>query len=53
MRTADESKVKKFFESGNTKFIQACGAVKLTPTRRQASKWLNKKGIAYKEGRFA
>jgi len=46
-------------------FIRACKAVPppwgkpggtvvekgITPTRRQASKWLNKKGIAYRVGR--
>jgi hypothetical protein len=41
-------KVKKFFESDNQHFIAACEAVKLPPTKRQASKWLNKKGLAYK-----
>jgi hypothetical protein len=33
-------------------FITACQAVKLPPTKRQASKWMHKKGLAYKQGRF-
>jgi len=32
----------------NPKFIAACENVGIKPTRRQASKWLNKKGSAYK-----
>ena len=36
----------------SSKFIEACKVVGLTPTKRQASKWLNKKGAAYKNGRW-
>ncbi len=32
----------------NDIFIQACKKVNLMPTKRQASKWNNKKGLAYK-----
>jgi hypothetical protein len=46
-----------FLKSGNTEFEKACLKVQppwgkvgegIPPTRRQASKWLRKKGIAYK-----
>lgn len=29
------------------KFIDACKRINIEPTKRQASKWNNKKGIAY------
>ena len=32
----------------NQKFVDACEKAGVKPTRRQASKWLNKKGSAYK-----
>jgi hypothetical protein len=32
----------------NTFFLHYCKAVKLPPTTRQASKWRNKKGLAWK-----
>lgn len=32
----------------NDIFKQACKAVGVMPTKRQASKWNNKKGMAYK-----
>jgi len=39
------------FAKSNKEFIAACEAVKLEPTSRQASKWLNQKGKASKAGR--
>jgi len=51
MKKEKENIVVNFFKSENSTFINACKAVALTPTRRQASKWLMKKGKAYKEGR--
>ena len=51
MRPDDEEKINKFFKTEDPKFISACKEVKLTPTKRQASKWLMKKGKAFKEGR--
>lgn len=41
----------KTFSEKDEKFILACEKVGVSPTRRQASKWRNKKGIAYKKGR--
>jgi hypothetical protein len=41
---------KKFAEE-DKKFKKACDRVGLPPTTRQASKYRNKKGLAYKEGR--
>jgi len=35
----------------NALFLQACESVGTEPTKRQASKWNNKKGLAYKFGR--
>ena len=32
----------------NKIFIKSCENAKLEPTKRQASKWNNKKGLAYK-----
>lgn len=32
-------------------FILACDAVGITPTKRQASKWRNKEGVAYIQGK--
>ena len=40
-----------FLKSGSAAFSKACTAVNLPETRRQASKWLMKKGKAWKEGR--
>jgi len=49
------------FAETNDEFIQACGKIPwkdkegkpttLPPTSRQASKWRNKKGLAWKKGR--
>ena len=41
----------KFYKE-NQEFIFACEKVDIKPTRRQASKWRNKKGLAYLKGRF-
>lgn len=41
-------KVVAFLKSGSTAFMQACGTAKVEPTKRQASKWLNHKGAAWK-----
>jgi len=40
------------FAKSNKEFIAACEAVKLEPTSRQASKWMNQKGKAFKVGRW-
>jgi len=49
MRHSDnEFKVKKFFEEGQAAFIKACEVCGIKPSRRQAAKWLMKKGLAYK-----
>lgn len=40
--------VKKFFESNNPEFMEACSRAEIEQTRRQASKWLLKKGKAWK-----
>lgn len=36
----------------NALFLQACESVGVEPTQRQASKWNNEKGLAYKFGRI-
>jgi len=36
------------FAKSNQKFREACELVKIKPTTRQAMKWQNKKGKAYK-----
>lgn len=51
MRKEDEGKVVKFFREGHPDFLGACGKAGIKPTRRQASKWLMKKGKAFKEER--
>jgi hypothetical protein len=38
----------KEFALQNQVFRKACEIAKVKPTRRQASKWLNRKGSAYK-----
>jgi len=38
----------KEFSEEDTMFITACEKVHIDPTTRQASKWRNRKGIAYK-----
>lgn len=40
-----------FLKSGSEAFTKACKEVKLPETKRQASKWLMKKGKAWKDGR--
>lgn len=52
MRNPDnEGKVVKFLKSKSVEFLAACSKVKVEPCKRQASKWLMKKGKAWKEGR--
>jgi len=41
----------KEFARANEAFLEACKKVKIIPTRRQASKWRNKKGLSYRKGR--
>lgn len=41
---------KKFVEVDKV-FISACERAGIKPTSRQASKWRNKKGLAFKSGR--
>jgi hypothetical protein len=41
----------KEFAEKNKDFIRACKKVNLEPTKRQASKWKRKKGLAWGEGR--
>lgn len=48
----EEKMTNKKFAKENTIFIEACERVGIQPTKRQASKWLNKKGKAFKEGRL-
>ncbi len=38
----------KQFSQEDSKFLIACGQNNIEPTTRQASKWRNKKGSAYK-----
>ena len=40
------------FARDNKDLAKACQKVGIEPTRRQASKWRNGKGLAYKRGRF-
>jgi len=49
MKTEDANKVTNFLKSQDPKFIKACGDSGIEPTKRQASKWLMKKGKAYAE----
>ena len=51
MKAADENKVRDFLKSEDSTFLAACKRAKIPPTRRQASKWLSKRGLAYKVGR--
>lgn len=39
------------FAATNEEFQKACAKAKVEPTARQASKWLSKKGAAWKNGR--
>ena len=56
MKATNENKITTFLKDGHPKFIKACAEVKLpgakSPgipvTKRQASRWLMGKGIAYK-----
>lgn len=48
MREGKEGIVVKFFKSEDVKFLKACEVANIKPTRRQAAKWLKKKGLAYK-----
>jgi len=41
----------KVFTKGSVAFLEACANAHVTPTKRQASKFRNKKGRAYNEGR--
>ncbi len=38
----------KVFSTTNVEFIKSCEKVDIEPTARQASKYRNKKGLAYK-----
>ena len=40
------------FAKENMEFQSACDKAGVKPTRRQASKWRNKKGLAHTKGRF-
>ena len=51
MKTEEENKVTKFMQAPSQAFIDACDKAKIKPTKRQASKWLMKKGAAWKFGR--
>ena len=51
MRPDDEEQINKFFKSEDPKFVSACEKAGLKATKRQASKWLMKKGKAFKEGK--
>ena len=51
MRPEDEEKINKFFKVNDPVFIAACEKVGTKVTKRQASKWLRKKGKAFQEGR--
>lgn len=39
------------FAKNDAGFQQACANVKIPPSKRQASKWRRKMGLAWKEGR--
>lgn len=47
MRKELEGRVVDFLKSLDQKFLTACEKVNIKPSRRQASKWLNKKGKAW------
>jgi hypothetical protein len=42
----------KEFANSDPGFLEACARVQLKPTKRQASRWRNRKGIAFKEGKL-
>jgi hypothetical protein len=50
MSTQEKPSNKNFAEN-DKKFRSACTKANINPTARQASKYRNKKGIAYKTGR--
>jgi len=41
------------FAKNDGNFINACSKAGVQPTTRQASKWRNKTGLAYMQGRLA
>jgi hypothetical protein len=43
-----EGKVVKFLATKDSIFTKACELAGIPPTRRQASKWLAGKGVAYR-----
>ena len=45
------SETNKEFANSNPNFLTACASVGLKPTKRQASRWRNRKGKAFKEGK--
>jgi hypothetical protein len=51
MKAEKEFAIRKFLKSEDPKFLKACEIVKIQPTKRQASKWLSHKGLAWKDGR--
>lgn len=55
MKATGENKVRDFLkgalDNAESPFIKACEKAGIPPTRRQASKWLSKRGLAYKFGR--
>jgi len=55
MRTENENRATKFLKDSNAIFLKACADVPkpygkpgIPATRRQASRWLMQRGIAYK-----
>jgi len=48
MRLEDECKALKFLSQHDQVFEKACTDASTKVTKRQASKWLMRKGIAYK-----
>jgi hypothetical protein len=44
----DEKNTNKYFAKTDTHFQEACILAEVKPTKRQASKFRNSKGIAYK-----
>jgi hypothetical protein len=48
MRQKNEGTVAAFYKNNDPLFIRACEDAGIPPTKRQASKWLAKKGLAWK-----
>jgi hypothetical protein len=48
MRQKNEGTVAAFYKNNDPLFIAMCEKAGIEPTRRQASKWLAKKGLAWK-----